>query len=354
MRRVGLCLAAAIACSGTEPSSSPRVLVDPILDSLFVGDTAPPRTVTYVNAAGDTQATGPVRWTSADTAVFGVDSLTGVIAARRGGAAVLSARASGITGTALVVVSRPLDLALLLDTIFLMPGDTLTIPVAVRAAAGSPPPVVFEAPGQGVFTITPAGLVTATSAGGPFPFTARADTVSASGSIEVVQLSDTVGGKGYYTMFGTVIRRARRTARAVHYRRQGDTATFRLALPLGSPPLENMVITLRDSVAQPGVFAIDSISPAEAFGSGADFLCRPARSWAAWSLESQPPIRALSRRFGSIAITQIDTLATGLAVSGRFSFIAQRVDLYDDPLGALPVRGTFVAPLITDTKPCPS
>jgi hypothetical protein len=31
---------------------------------------------------------------------------------------------------------------------------------------------------------------------------------------------------------------------------------------------------------------------------------------------------------------------------------AQRIDLYDDPLGVLPIRGTFVAPLITTTPRC--
>jgi hypothetical protein len=355
MRRALLCVALAAACSGTEPSPSPRVSVDPILDSLFVGDTLPARTVTYVDAAGDTQATGPVRWTSSDTSVFGVDSVTGELAGRRAGAAVLSARANGITGTALLVVSRTLDLSLLLDTIYLMAGDTFTVPVSVRDKDGSPPEVWFSAPTNALFAIDSAtGRVTAAAAGAILPFTAHADTVTASGAIEVVQLTDTVGGKGYYTVLGTVIRRARRPARAVNYRRQGDTATFRIAFPLGSPAVENVVITLRDSVATTGTFAIDSISPAEVFGASADFICRPARSWAAWSLESAPPIHALSRRFGTIVITQVDTLANGLAISGRFTFTGQRFDLYDDPLGALPVRGTFVAPLIADNRPCRS
>lgn len=351
MRRALLCAVLAAACSGTEPSPSPRVTVQPILDSLFVGDTLATRTATYVDGAGNPQPTGPVRWFISDTSVLGVDSITGQLAGRRPGAAVLSARANGITGTALLVVSRTLDLSLLLDTIYLMPGDTFTVPFSVRDKDGAPPAVTFDAPTQAVFTITAGGLVTAVAPGGPFPFTAHADTVTASGAIEVVQLTDTVGGKAYYTVLGTVIQRARRPARAVNYRRQGDTATFRIAFPLGAPAVENVVITLRDSVVTTGTFAIDSISPAEAFGS-ADFICRPVRSWAAWSLESDPPIYALSRRFGTIVITQVDTLAHGLAVSGRFTFTGQRFDLYDDPLGALPIRGTFVAPLITDTRPC--
>ncbi|MGH7607411.1 MAG: hypothetical protein ACREME_08730, partial [Gemmatimonadales bacterium] len=298
--------------------------------------------------------TGPVRWTSADPAVFTVDSVTGVVVGTGPGNALLRARARGVTGNALLVVSRTLDLTLLLDTLYLMPGDTMTVPVLVRDRDGSPPPVTFSAGMQAVFTIDAAGLVTANSPGGPFPFTAHADTVTATGTVEVVELTDTLGGTGYFTIFGTVERHARRAARAVHYRRQRDTATFRITFPLGSPEVENVVITLRDSVASAAAFAIDSISPAEALGAGADFICRPARSWAVWSLETNPPLLALSRRGGTITITRVDTVEHGLAVSGRFIFTGQRFDLYDDPLGALAVRGTFVAPLVTDTRPCRS
>lgn len=354
IRRLLLGLVLAAACGESGPQISPRVAVDPILDSLFVGDTRPARRVTYLDAQGDTQPTGPVRWASSDTAVLGVDSVSGVLVGRRPGSAVLAARANGVRGAALLLVSRTLDLTLLLDTLYLMPGDTITVPVLVRDKDDSPPPVTFDAPGQAVFTIDTAGLVTANSPGGPFPFTAHAETVTATGAVEVVQLTDTTGGKGFFTVFGTITRRARRTARAVNYRRQGDTATFRIAFPLGSPVVENVVITLRDSVAAPGTFAIDSMSPAEAFGAGSNFICRPARAWAIWSLETNPAVQALSRRNGAITITQVVPVANGLAVSGRFSFTGQRRDLYDDPLGALAVRGTFVAPLITSTDPCPS
>jgi hypothetical protein len=178
--------------------------------------------------------------------------------------------------------------------------------------------------------------------------------VTAGGAVEVVVLADTVGGKGSFTVLGTVIRRARAGARAINYRRQGDTTTFRISLPVVSNgvAIENIVITLRDSVGAPGTAAIDSISLSEAFGANSDFVCRPARDWAIWSVLSSPPVRGLSRQGGTIAITQVASLAHGLAVSGRFRFTGQRSDMYDDPLGALPVRGTFVAPVITDTRSC--
>lgn len=342
------------ACGDIGPGGSPRVVVAPILDSLFVGDTRASRTARYFDANGDSQATGLVRWFSSDLSVLTADSVSGAIAGVGPGAALLSARANGVTGSALLVVSRSLDLSLLLDTIYLMPGDTLTVPVAVRDKDGSPPPVWFTPSTNGVFTIDSAtGRITANGAGGPLPFTAHADTVSASGTVEVVLLTDTTGGKGSFTVLGTVIRRGRAGARAVNYRRQGDTATFRVSLPVAAVSgvtVENIVITLRDSVRVPTSAAIDSISLDEAFGRSSDFLCRPTRSWALWSIQTAPPLSGLSRRGGTIAITRVEVIAHGLAVSGRFSFTGQRSDLYDDPLATLPVRGTFIAPLIADNN----
>ncbi len=346
-------LALAAACGDNGPSGSPRVVVAPILDSLFVGDTLPARTARYLDARGDSQATGPVRWTSSDQAVLTVDSVSGVLAGAGPGSARLSARANGVTGSALLVVSRSLDLSLLLDTIYLMPGDTLTVPVAVRDKDGSPPPVWFTPVTSAVVTIDSAGQITANGASGPVPFTAHADSVSATGVVEIVQLADTTGGRSSFTVLGTIIRRARAGARAVNYRRRGDTATFRLSLPVAGvsgATVENVVITLRDSVRVPGTAAIDSISLNEAFGAGSDFVCRPTRPWALWSIQTVPPLTGLSRRGGAITITQVVAVTNGLAVSGRFTFTGQRTDLYDDPLATLPIRGTFVAPLIADNS----
>ncbi len=347
----GLVLAA--ACGDTGPGGSPRVVIAPILDSLFVGDTVAARTARYFDASGDSQATGPVRWLSSDQAVFRVDSVSGVIVGVGRGAAVLSARANGITGTSLLVVTRVLDLSFLLDTVYLMPGDTFTVPVSVRDKDGNPPPVRFTPVSSAVVTVDSLGLITALQPSTLVPFAAHADSVTATGAVQVIQLTDTIGGKGSFTVLGTVIHRARAGARALTYRRQGDTATFRVSLPVvaGGVTIENIVITLRDSVAAPGTAAIDSISLNEA-GANADFVCRPKRAWAIWSVLSSPPLRGLSRQGGTIAITQVATLAHGLAVSGRFSFTGQRSDLYDDPLSGLPVRGTFVAPVIADSRQC--
>lgn len=352
----------ALGCSdGGGPGGTATLSLSPLLDSVFIGDTVPAGTFTavYRDAAGQVRPTPALRWASGNQAVLAVDSLTGRAVALGRGAGVVEARTSdAVTGRALVVVSRSLDLALLLDTIVLMPGDTFTVPVDVVRQGGSPPPVRF-APSinAAVYTIdTISGRITAVASGSPTRLVARADTVADSGAVEVVVLSDTMGGKGFFTVLGTVIRRASATARAVNYRRQGDTLSFRLNLSISSSGqvVENVVLTLRAPVTAPGMFTIDSITPTEAFGSGSDFICRPTRTWSLWSARTASlTVTALSHA-GTVGVARLDTVANGLAISGSFRFDARRTDFYDDPLARLPVRGTFVAPLIADNRPCGS
>jgi len=61
---------------------------------------------------------------------------------------------------------------------------------------------------------------------------------------------------------------------------------------------------------------------------------------------------AYSRRGGTLSITQIGTVPNGRAISGLFTYAAQRSDLYTDPLGVLSIHGSFVAPLVTDRAFC--
>lgn len=360
MHRLFPLLLVVVACSdSSDPGGVPTLTLLPLLDSIFVGDTlqAGNFTAVYRDAAGQVQPTPVLRWFSGAPAVLTVDSLTGRTAAVGRGAGIVEARVSnGPAGRALVIVSRSLDVALLLDTVYLMPGDTFTVPVSVVRQGGSPPPVRFATSiNPAVYTIdTVTGRITAVASGSPTRLVARADTVADTGAVEVVVLSDTIGGKGFFTVLGTVIRRANAVARAVNYRRQGDTLTFRLNLSIsgGGQALENVVVTLRAPVTAPGTFTIDSITPTEAFGTGSDFICRPTRPWSLWSSRSASlEVSALSYS-GTIGVARLDTVANGLAISGSFWFDARRTDFYDDPLGRLPVRGTFVAPLITDVRPC--
>jgi D-alanyl-D-alanine carboxypeptidase len=153
-----------------------------------------------------------------------------------------------------------------------------------------------------------------------------------------------------------VVRSAKSAVQAINYPRAGDTATFRLRafITQGSTTVEAVVITARTEATGVGTFAIDSISPAEASGTGGlDPFCRPRRNWGSWStIATTFPLQALSRQGGQITITKAVPVPNGLAIGGRFLFTARRLDLYDDPLGSLPVRGTFVAPLVAATSRC--
>jgi len=363
MKRVSLAaafVAALAACFGDIGTNDlSRIVLFPVLDTLFVGDGLPQRRVTYYNGQGTVQDPGVVQWLSADTAIMAVDA-SGRITGRKAGATLVLASAQGIQGSALVVVLGPLQVTLLLDSVYLMPGDTFTMPVQVDHQAPGTPTVWFTAATNAVFDVDSAtGKDSAKAPGGPIPLIAHAalntDTVADTGTVEVVQLTDTTGGKASFTMFGSVIRSRKAAARGLNFHRRGDTLTFRLRIPIvqGATTAEAVVITLQDAPTAPGSFAIDSITPTEGSGQQYDPYCRPPRSWGLWSvLTASSQLVALSRDGGSITITRMEPVANGMAISGRFYLPAQRIDLYDDPLGVLPIRGTFVAPLITTTPRC--
>jgi len=363
MKRVGLSVAGAAmvaACVGDiGPAGQPRLVLFPLLDSMFVGDRLPPRQITYYDKDGNQTNPGTVEWSSSDTLVATVDS-AGRVTGRSRGAALVVARAHDVLGSALVAVSAPLQVTLLLDSLILMPGDTFTIPAHVDHLAPGIPTVWFSAAANAVMDIDSAsGRDSAKAAGGPVPFVVHAalgaDTAADSGTVEVLQLTDTVGGKAAFTIFGTVIRDRKMPARALNFHRRGDTLTFRLrsAVTQSGTTVELVAITLKTPPAGPGVYPIDSIGEFEAGGGTPDPFCRPPRNWGMWSVvTTQSTLQAVSRTGGYIAITQMVPVANGMAISGRFAFLAQRFDLYDDPYAVLPIRGTFVAPLITTIPRC--
>jgi hypothetical protein len=350
-----------VACTAEiGPVDLSRLVLFPVLDSMFVGDRLPTRVITYYDSRGNVQDPGVVVWSSSDTSVAQVDSATGRVTGLKAGYALVLASAQGLPGSALLAVSAPLQVTLLLDSVYLMPGDTFTVPVHVDHQEAGTPTVWFTAAANAVFDIDSAtGRDSAKAPGGPVPFIVHAalgaDTAADSGTVEVVQLTDTIGGKASYAMFGTVVRARKAPARALNFHRRGDTLTFRLRMPLlqGTTTVEAITITLRAPPTGPGSFPVDSVSPAEVSGNQYDPFCRPPRNWGVWFVQtSQSRLDALSRLGGSITVTQMVPVAHGMAISGRFYLPAQRIDLYQDPAGVLPIRGTFVAPLITTTPRC--
>jgi hypothetical protein len=122
----------AAACFDVSSPIPPTLILSPILDSLFVGDSLQPRDFAYYNSDGARANPGPLTWSIGPSSVATINAATGVIHGVGKGVATVSASGGQATGIALVAVSRPLDLTLLTDTIVLMQQDTFTIPVAIQ------------------------------------------------------------------------------------------------------------------------------------------------------------------------------------------------------------------------------
>ena len=377
----GLLLATvAVAACVNVSDSGPQLFltVVPVLDSVFVGSTLPARSVYLDDGAGHHSDPGPITWSISPLSVATIDPTTGQITAvSKGTAVVVATRTDGVASGAVINVYRPLDLILQMDTIVVMPGDTITPPVAIRQRAPGPidPPVLrFDtSSAPNVYTIdTTTGVITAVGTGGPARYVARVrdgtNSVVDSGAVVVMTLTDTSEtGRSFMTVFGTAIRHQQGVPVARNYLRLNGKQAFQLADTVYAAPLsgaihERVTITLPDSVLAAGTFSIDSISPQQAATqiSQLNPFCQPAFPWAYWhSVLPAPEIVALSHSTttdsaGYLTITQFTPalVSGGSIISGRYVFRAQRTDLYGDPLGSETIRGTFVAPLRIDANSC--
>ena len=363
-----------LACVDVSNSRQSLPVLEPILDSLFVGDMIPPRRVFLIDASGSQTSPGTVKWFIRPETVATIDAVSGAITGVAKGTAIVLAAVGNDTGVAIVAVSRPLDLTPLLDTIYLMPNDTITVPVAIQQRTPGPTTLQFDpSPDPGVYDIDAAGLVTAHATGGPVRYhmslTDGTTTVTDSGAVAVLTPTDTSeSGQFYMTAFGTAIRHQSGGALAVRYTRLGNKLTFQLADTLTrNNARETVLITLQDSVLNAGIFEIDSISQSEAEAnlSTLNPFCNPPRPWARWSSTPLDPRfgsiiayshgTATSQVAGQLGITQImpAPVGGGSILSGRYVFRAQRRDLYGDPLGLETIRGTFVVPLLLRNNICP-
>lgn len=365
------CAAVAGACFDLSSPLAPTLTLAPVLDSLFVGDTLPARAAIY-NANGSSQPPGPVSWSINPTSVATIDAATGKIVGVSKGPAVVTASVATASqpGLALVYVSRPVDLSLLMDTLVLAPGDTISLPPYLAQKLKTPASTTLRfdsSPAPSVYTIdTITGLVTAKAVGGPIRYVARltagATTVADTGGVVVLGLVDTTGSGVYYmTATGTAIRHQKGAALGINYARFNFHQAFELldTLVRYTPDTVNdhLVVTLPDSVIALGTHQIDSLGLQEATSNISQLnpSCNPRRPWAAWvSFQPFPGVFTYSHGTpsdsvaGSLSITQY-TPATGggAIISGRYIFTAQRSDLYSNPLGLETIRGTFVAPLRT-------
>ena len=371
---LSLAAATALGCINvSDNNQSLFLVVAPILDSVFVGDTLLPRDVYLRDENGVHHDPGAFKWNIVPDSVATIDSVTGKIVGVSKGIAVVLATVSGATSGALVIVSRPLEMTLLLDTIYVMPGDTITVPLVTRRKTPAPTTVRFDtSAAPSVYTIdTTSGLVTA-HADGVVPYVARltdgTSSVSDTGAVVVMSLTDTTGsGRYFMTAFGTAIRHQSGGALALNYARLNEKLAFRLIDTLTTSAVaERVLITVPDSVQGPRLFEIDSIGREEAASPIPTLspICNPQRPWALWSSIPFDPNNlrifayshgstSIDSVAGSLSITQYaPAVAGGAIISGRYLFRAQRADLYTDPLGVLTIRGTFVAPLQEQHTTC--
>jgi hypothetical protein len=362
---LSLAAATALGCvnlSGNNPSL--LLVVAPVLDSVFVGDTLLPRDVYLRDVNGIHHDPGPVTWSISPTSVATIDA-TGKVAGKSKGTAIVFASVAGAVSASVVIVSRPLEMTLLLDTIYVMPTDTITVPLAIAQKTPASTTLRFDTSATpSVYTVdTVSGLVTA-HADGVVRYVARltagVNSVTDTGFVVVTTLTDTTAdGRFYMTAFGTGTRHQSGGAYAAHYPKLNGQLAFRLVDTLTrNAAHETVQITLRDSILAAGTFELDSIGLDEATSqiSQLNPFCNPKRPWAYWSSVpidvSQRAILALSHGTatdsvaGQLIITQYATAVGGGAIiGGRYFFQARRADLYGDPLGLELIRGTFVVPL---------
>src|SRR5881394_3343657 len=249
------------ACGDLNVGSSRGALqISPVLDSLFVGDRLPALHVTYIDPSGHPAPPGPVTWASSDNSIAQIDSLSGGITGRKRGSAVITAQAQGATGGAFVVVSDTLDITLLLDTVYVMPGDTMTVPVVVLKSNNPPPATVwFTAPSNSAYSIDSAsGRIRALTPGGPNPYIVHADSLVDTGAVYVISLTDTTGGKVFYSVRGTAITHVGGPARAANFVANTGRQGFQLigTYVKNGVTTQRVQITRPDSVIGVGAYAI--------------------------------------------------------------------------------------------------
>src|SRR2546421_10800275 len=169
---LALTVVAGAACFDVSSPLPPILILSPILDSLFVGDSLTARDFAYYNSDGQRANPGPLPWAIGPTSVATINATTGVIHGVGKGVATITASGGQATGVALVAVSRTLDLTLLMDTVVLMQQDTFTIPYAVQKKNRLAPDTVwFDASTSPSVTInTATGLVTTVTSDGAGPY----------------------------------------------------------------------------------------------------------------------------------------------------------------------------------------
>src|SRR5204862_7748590 len=74
-----LTVVTAAACFDVSSPLPPILILSPILDSMFVGDSLVPRDMTYYNSDGQRADPGPLTWASGPASVARINTTNGVV-----------------------------------------------------------------------------------------------------------------------------------------------------------------------------------------------------------------------------------------------------------------------------------
>jgi uncharacterized protein YjdB len=180
---------AAVACTTpADPDPIAALQISPASDSLEVGATAAPFTVSMQDATGRQLTGRPVQWSSQNTAVASVDEdgrITGVTP----GQSIITAAAEGKSATAFIKVLVPIaGLSMVPESLSVALTTTRALSVQVLGPQGEAlvgRQVIFATANASVATVGPTGIVSAVALGNT-TVTATAGTKSATSRVFVI------------------------------------------------------------------------------------------------------------------------------------------------------------------------